>query len=66
MQPATHALEIRWSVDGVEQPSARGSRTFTAPAGTHKVEVTVSDPTPFVRDPDAIAKRLTQRHSWTI
>jgi hypothetical protein len=66
MQPATHDLEIRWSVDGVEQPAARGQRAFTAAAGARKVDVTVSDPTPLVRDPDAIAKRLTQKYSWTI
>jgi len=64
MQPATHSLDIRWSVDGQEIPEARGRRTFTPTHGT--VSVRVSDLTPFVRNPDYLARDLSQSLSWTV
>jgi hypothetical protein len=70
LAPASHALDIVWSVDGTEVADARGARTFAVTpelaAGHATVTATVRDPTPFVRDPNALAKDLTQTLRWTI
>jgi hypothetical protein len=70
LQPATHTLDVRWAVDGQDVPAAAGRRTFAvtpeiAAAGS-TVTVTVSDPTPLVRDPDYRSRHLTQTLSWAI
>jgi len=65
-QPLTHALDVVWRVDG----QTRGTgRTFILSssglaAGLHTVEVTITDPTPFVRsDP---AQVLTDTARWDV
>lgn len=67
LEPATHPLDIRWSLDGVEQTALRGSTTFPLDESVHgTVTVTVYDATAFVRDPEFQAKDLTQSRSWTV
>lgn len=66
--PNYHELDIRWDVNDREVPGARGHRYLdlgraSSPA---TVTVTVSDPTPFVRDPAIRAQALTATRSWTV
>ncbi len=70
MQPATHSLDVQWSVDGVEVAGATDT-VFTPdyPAltpGNHTVSVTVVDNTPQVRDEEKRAELLTDSRSWTV
>jgi hypothetical protein len=70
LQPATHALDVRWAVDGAEVAEARGQRTFaiTPELAEARAEVTatVADLTPFVRNPAYLSTHLTQTLRWTI
>lgn len=68
MYPVSHQLDVTWKVDGTVVAS--GARNFDpsglAP-GVHTVTATVSDPTPFVRDPAIRASAaLTQSRTWTV
>jgi hypothetical protein len=70
MYPVSHRLDVTWTVDGA--PVASGSRDLDlaglalAP-GVHTVTVTVTDPTPFVRDPAIRSSAaLTQSRTWTV
>lgn len=69
--PNYHELEVRWDVDG--QPLAAAGnrrvldiRTLNLPAAARKITVTVTDPTPFVRDPSIRSSVLTATRSWTV
>jgi hypothetical protein len=70
MYPVSHQLDVTWTVDG--SVVAHGVRaldlsTVDLAAGRHLVEVTVVDPSSFVRDPavrDSAA--LTRRRTWTV
>ena len=67
--PNSHELDIAWTVDGKEAlknvPSFnRGAMNI--PKGTSKVSVTVTDPTPWVRDPEIRGKALTATRTWTL
>jgi len=70
LQPATHALDIRWAIDGQDVPAAAGSRSFAVTpeiAAAHSsVTVTVSDQTPLVRNPSYRSRDLTQTLSWDV
>jgi hypothetical protein len=62
--PLTHALASSWTIDG--QPAGTSSSLTVSAgalgAGSHTVEVTVGDPTTFVRsDPEQL---LTERVTW--
>ena len=64
--PATHGLDIAWSVDGSHAGSAPlfgfGASDFSP--GSHTVVVTVTDPTSLVRsDPAGV---LQESESWTV
>lgn len=67
--PVSHQLDVTWTLDG--SVLARGDRSIDLSTldltGTHTLEVTVVDPTEFVRDP-AIrgSTALTQRRTWTV
>jgi CARDB len=66
LEPLTHALEVVWRIDG--QPVATGNElNLTAvdlSPGSHRLEVTVTDPTAFVRnDP---ARVLADTHGWDV
>lgn len=70
-QPVYHHLDIAWEVDGEPVPKAARSRVLDLRnAGGVKegstVTVTVSDPTPFVRDPEIRASALTATRSWKV
>ncbi|MGW7517536.1 M64 family metallopeptidase [Streptomyces sp. NPDC054796] len=72
MHPTGGALDVTWAVDGRPVKSARGARQLDlsrlglAP-GTHSLTATVTDPTPFVRDPAIRAsKALTRTVEWTV
>jgi hypothetical protein len=66
LEPLTHALEIVWRIDG--QTVATGNeltlRAADLSPGSHRLEVTVSDPTDFVRNDPALV--LTDLHGWDV
>ena len=69
--PNFHELEITWALDGKPVTSALGRRyldlrTAGVTSSARNVTVTVTDPTPFVRDPAIRAAALTATKSWTI
>jgi hypothetical protein len=67
--PNYHQLEVRWSADGKEVSSARNSRYLdlkTLTAAPASVSVSVSDPTPFVRDPAIRSSVLTASRTWSV
>lgn len=70
LEPTDHALDIQWSVDGLDAPQAVET-TFTpdleglAP-GIHTVAVTVVDNTPRLRDESLRATWLTATRQWQI
>lgn len=59
MAPSDHALKIQWLLFDEEIPGATGETldlcTLNLPAGWHQVKVRVTDPTPWVRNPVALA-----------
>ncbi len=68
--PNYHDLDVAWQLDGRLLPAATGSRnlelrTLGLTAGTHRISVTVTDPTDFVRDPAIRDSSLTATRSWT-
>ncbi|MET8308734.1 M64 family metallopeptidase [Micromonospora sp. NPDC005173] len=72
LHPVSHALAVTWSVDGKAVPRTGNARHLDlrklrlAP-GQHTVTATVTDPTPFVRDPAVRnSPALTQTRSWTV
>ncbi|MET9493486.1 M64 family metallopeptidase [Streptomyces sp. NPDC006552] len=63
-------VRIRWSVDGVEVPAARGRHALKAASlglrkGTHRVTASAVDHTVALRDP-AARRAATDRVTWTI
>ena len=64
-----HALEVRWSLDGVEVEAARGATTFAvtaeAAAAATELRAEVVDPTAMIRDPAARAV-TAQTLTWSI
>ena len=71
MQPLSHALDVSWSVNGVDRPDLFGQTRLDLAAlglatGTHTVAVTVVDPTPWVRDEGMRAVFMTEARSWTV
>ncbi|MGK5739415.1 M64 family metallopeptidase [Micromonospora sp. URMC 103] len=72
LHPVSHELAVTWSVDGATVPGTGNARSLDLRAlrlapGTHTVTATVTDPTPFVRDPAVRGSAaLTQRRTWTV
>ncbi|MEU6204098.1 M64 family metallopeptidase [Micromonospora musae] len=72
LHPVSHELTVSWTVDGTTVPGTGNSRaldlrTLRLTSGTHTVTATVTDPTPFVRDPAVReSAALTQHRSWTV
>ena len=75
--PNFHKLSIRWKVDGKEHPASNGRVIFplylyrdsmvgSIDLNAGEVSVTVTDPTPWVRDPAIREKAMTATHSWKI
>lgn len=68
MHPTDHQLDVTWSVNGRELPTSERSLDLAElplRPGNHTVDVEVSDPTEFVRDPE-IRDALTERRTWTV
>ncbi|MFJ2784597.1 M64 family metallopeptidase [Streptomyces sp. NPDC093249] len=71
LHPVGGALSVTWRLDGRVLP-ARGARTVDLRAlrlapGPHTLTATVTDPTPFVRDPAVRASAaLTRTVGWTV
>ncbi|MFD5366533.1 M64 family metallopeptidase [Streptomyces sp. NPDC127103] len=71
LHPVGGALSVTWRLDGRTLPT-RGARTVDLRAlrlspGPHTLTATVTDPTPFVRDPAVRASAaLTRTVSWTV
>ena len=66
---AESELDVTWTVDGEEVTAARGRRFLDLKTIERKVSraaVSVSDPTPFVRDPAVRTKALTASRFWQI
>ncbi|MET7750478.1 M64 family metallopeptidase [Micromonospora sp. NPDC005367] len=72
LHPVSHELTVSWTVDGTAVPGTGNARdldlrTLRLAPGTHTVTATVTDPTPFVRDPALRdSPSLTQRRTWTV
>ncbi|MEI5009295.1 M64 family metallopeptidase [Streptomyces sp. PmtA] len=70
--PVGGELDVRWRLDGRPLRTADGARTLDLRrlglgGGTHTLTATVSDPTPFVRDPAVRGSAaLTRTVSWTV
>jgi IgA Peptidase M64 len=69
--PTYHELDVTWRVNGVVVPNTNNSRNLdlaaldVEPGDT--VQVTVQDPTEFVRDPAfKNGPRMTQTRGWTV
>ncbi|MGI5479736.1 M64 family metallopeptidase [Streptomyces lavendofoliae] len=72
LHPTGGELDVLWRLDGRPLRSAAGARTLdlrrlgVAP-GRHTLTATVTDPTPFVRDPAVRASpALTRTVAWTV
>ena len=65
MHPVGHRLDVTWKLDGVRLPGrhAVDLRSAHVRPGRHTLTATVTDPTPFVRDP---AVRPTATRTWTV
>jgi hypothetical protein len=70
VRPLDHALDIQWNLDGVPLPGQTGSRLdsrfLDLPEGNYQLSVTVTDNTPWVRDPGARQNLLTETRHWQI
>ncbi|MFE7133806.1 M64 family metallopeptidase [Streptomyces sp. NPDC057638] len=71
LHPGGQELDVVWRVNGGRPlPTANARsldlRRLALPPGRHRVTATVSDPTPFVRDPALRASVLTRAVSWTV
>ncbi len=70
VQPKGPPLQVTWRLDGQIISAADNQASLNLESldldGTHWLEVTVIDTTPFVRDPMARDELMTQRLSWTI
>ncbi|MFI5805286.1 M64 family metallopeptidase [Streptomyces sp. NPDC051561] len=72
LHPVGGALDVVWRLDGRTVPATYGSRSLDlrrlrAGKGAHTLTATVTDPTPFVRDPKVRASAaLTRTVSWTV
>lgn len=72
MVPSDHALTVAWSVDGVVQPQwaqalqADSSALTKLTVGLHTISVTVTDPTPLVRDESMRQRWMSQTLSWNL
>jgi IgA Peptidase M64 len=66
--PNSHPLEIAWRRNGAEMPVARNLPYFRLGRydAAGDVTVTVTDPTPFVRDPAIREKVLTATRTWKV
>ncbi len=72
LHPVGGELDVVWRLDGRPLHRAGDARTLDLrglrlPRGTHELTATVTDPTPFVRDP-AIrgSSALTRTVTWTV
>ncbi|WP_370965499.1 M64 family metallopeptidase [Amycolatopsis sp. cg9] len=65
MHPVDHRLAVRWTLDGValRGREAVDLRQAHVKPGKHTLTATVTDPTPFVRDP---AVRPAATRTWTV
>jgi hypothetical protein len=67
--PNYHELEISWAINGKEYmkntPSIGLGAVDFAKGVSPEISVTVTDPTPWVRDPAIRAKALTATRTWT-
>lgn len=71
--PNDHELEITWQLNGKEVPDQKNSLFWNVNAinfanigKPHTFTVTVTDPTPFVRDPAIRGAALTATRTWTL
>ncbi|MEV4330925.1 M64 family metallopeptidase [Streptomyces sp. NPDC049597] len=72
MHPVGGELDVVWRLDGERLRAVGDARTvdlrrLRLPPGTHTLTATVTDPTPFVRDPAVRASTaLTRTVRWTV
>lgn len=70
IQPSQHALDLRWSLGGVEIPGqvAASIDTFDLPVGTSPVELRLSivDPTTKVRNESLRTQFMRESYAWTL
>ncbi len=68
--PVYHELDVSWRVNGAVVRSGGDRRILDLSrlelgSGEHEVEVRVSDPTAYVRDPEVRERSLTAIRRWT-
>ncbi len=70
IDPVSHALSVRWLLDGTPLPGATGTSfdagTLGLASGTYTLSVEVVDETPLVRDAAERATHLREVRSWTL
>ncbi|MGW7412065.1 M64 family metallopeptidase [Streptomyces sp. NPDC054863] len=72
LHPVGGALDVTWKLDGKTVPRTYGSRSLDLKrlhvgTGAHTLTATVTDPTPYVRDPLLRASAaLTRTVTWTV
>lgn len=70
LHPASHELNVTWTLDGTVIPGDRRSidlGAFGLAPGTHTLTAKIVDPTEFVRDPAVRASAaLTATRTWAI
>lgn len=70
VDPVTHALKVRWSLDGVRIPGATGqtfdTTTLGLTLGTYVLSVEVVDETPMVRNPAVRSSVMREERRWTL
>ncbi|MBB6436594.1 M64 family metallopeptidase [Streptomyces candidus] len=72
LHPVGGALDVVWRLDGTVVPRTYGARSLDlrrlhVGRGPHTLTATVTDPTPFVRDPAVRASTaLSRTVSWTV
>jgi hypothetical protein len=70
VDPIGHDLEVEWALDGAPIAGADGTTLdlggLGLDFGAYELAVTVSDPTPLVRDETARATWLSETRSWDV
>jgi hypothetical protein len=70
VDPAGHTLDVQWFLDGSPLPGATGTTldlgALELDLGAYELSVTVTDPTPLVRDETARATWMTGVQFWDV
>ncbi|WP_433020433.1 M64 family metallopeptidase [Kribbella sp. CA-294648] len=69
LHPASHELTVTWTLNGTPLPTNNQRHvdltTLSLPPTPHTLTATITDPTPFIRDP-AVRAAITTTRTWTV